>query len=188
MIIAYNAWPPENGTYMWASKRLYGTPPPEVICPVCGVRTDWSAINPNYRPPRSYYDLSCSYDGDFLVSPRLRDLLESRNLSGLRFVPIPASRRYFILQSTKVVTLVRPVTARMEEYCAMCKQFKSVYGFFEEQLEGIKEPIREGIFFSDLRVGYFPNMGPELIFGVDTWQAMLAAKLKGLGDGKPILS
>jgi hypothetical protein len=190
MIVAYIAWPPDNNTYMWADPKTRGNPPPGIICPTCGMRTDWNVINPNYRPPRSYYDLSRAYDGDILVSPRLRQYLEEQQVPGLCFVQIPASRRYFILQCTDVLRLVRPATLHLEEYCAACKQYKSVWGTQPEtaRFEGVNAPIRSGMYFTDLRVGYFPQMGPLLIVGVDTWRGMAAQGFKGLGNGKPIVN
>jgi hypothetical protein len=187
MILAYIAWPPDDGTHMWADPKTRGTPPPGVICEVCDQRIDYNAVNPNYKAPRSYYDLSRAFDGDFLVSPKLRSYLEDQALSGLRFVDIPSSRRYFILQCANVLELVRPATLELEEYCGACGQYKSVAGIMQEEIEGVRQPIREGIYFSDLKVGYGPQMGPELIVGVDTWHGMVARKFKGLGNGKPII-
>ena len=186
MIIAYVAWPPDNGTYMWADPKTQGQPPPGVICQTCHQRIDYDAINLNYKPPRSYYDLCRTYDGSFLVSPRLRQFLEQRKLPCVSFGEIPSSHRYFVLHCANILRLVRPPTLRTEEYCEKCEQYRSVYGIKREQLQDVREPIREGIFFSDLRVGYFPQMGPELIVGMETWNSMLALKLKGLGNGEPI--
>lgn len=190
MIIAYIAWPPDNDTYMWDDPKTRGVPPPGVICTVCGQRIDYNAINPNYRPPRSYYDLSSVYDGDILVSPKLRSFLEERKLPGLRFVEIPSSKRYFFLQTSNVLKLIPPSSAKREEFCSACNQHRSVWGNQPNRAryEGVEEPIRTGVFFSDIKVGYYPQMGPLLIIGVDTWQAMLAAKFKGLGNGKPIVN
>jgi ribosomal protein L33 len=187
MIIAYIAWPLDNDTAMWAHTKKTGEPPPGVVCSACKVRTDWEAINPRYTPPRSYYDLSRCYDGDILVSPRLREYLERQQLPGLKFVELPASRRYFVLQCENVLKLARPSTLRMEEYCPVCKQHRSVWGIKSGQLAGVDEPIRHGLYFSDSRVGYYPQMGPELIVGVETWQGMVKERFKGLANGKPVI-
>jgi hypothetical protein len=186
MIIAYVAWPPDNGTYMWADTNKTGVPPPGILCDACGQRIDYQTINPNYRPPRSYYDLSRTYDGDFLVSPRLREHWEQRPVSGITFVDIPSSRRYFVLRCTMVLKLARPESLRFEEYCSFCRQYRSVWGLKSEKLEGIDVPIEHGVFTSDLRVGYYPQFGPELIIGVRTWEEMIGLKVKGLANGQPI--
>lgn len=188
MIIAYIAWPPDNGTYMWADPKTRGNPPPGVLCEKCGQRIDYGAVNPKYKPPRNYYDLSNTFDGDFLVSPPLRCYLQEQKLLGITFSEIRSSRRYFILNCMNVLRLIRPATSRLEEYCAVCKQYRSVWGNNPEtaHYEGVHGPIHEGIFISDLRVGYYPQMGPMLIVGIDTWRGMLAKKFKGLGNGEAI--
>ena len=193
MIIAYKASPPENCGHMWADPKTRGTPPPGVTCPACDQRIDYTAINPNYKPPRSYYDLCATYDGDFLVSARLRDYLERRNLTGVAFLALPSSRRYFVLQCINLLELVRPPTFRMEEYCEVCKQYKSVYGInlisdpVRIRFENINSSIREGIYLSDLKMGYGPSKGPLLFVGVETWQGMVNERFKGI-YARPIVN
>ena len=190
MIIAYIAWPPDNDTYMWADPKTRGNPPAGVICETCGQRIDYTAINPNYKPPRSYYDLSRPYDGDFLVSPRLRDYLVGQNLPGLRFCPLARSNRYLILQPQNMLRIARGPSLRFEEYCSACRQYRSVYGIDGEKLHflDISEPIRFGIFITDLRGGYYPQMDHLLIVGTETWNGMLREKFRGMGNGKPIIN
>lgn len=188
MTLAYTAWPADNHTHMWADPKTRGNPPPGVICPVCDMRMDRTAINPKYEPPRSYYDLSRAFDGDILVSPRLKEFLERQELTGLRFVEIPSSRRCFILQCTIGLVYIRPPTARMEEYCPACKQHKSIWGNKPEcaHFAGVHAPIHEGVFFTDIKAGYYPQMGSLLIVGVDTWRSMVEQGFKGLSNGAAI--
>jgi hypothetical protein len=190
MIIGYIAWPPDNDTYMWADPKTRGGPPEGVLCAACEQRIDYEAINPRYKPPRSYYDLSRCYDGDVLVSPPLRTHLEQRGIEGVGFDAIPSSRRYFILRCARVLRLIPTPATKREEFCEVCKQYRSVWGATPEgpYFEGVAAPIQEGAFFSDIRVGYYPQMGPLLIFGVDTWRSMVAGRFKGLGNGKPIIN
>ncbi len=191
MIIGFLAWPPDNGTYMWASDdEARVNPPKGVICGVCGQRIDYTAVNPKYAPPRSYYDLSRCYDGDVLVSPKLRTYLEECRLQDIKFVNLASCQRYFVLQCERVLKFIPPATAKREEYCAACKQYRSVWGNVPEraQFEGVDRPMQEGLFFTDLKVGYYPQMGPLLIAGVRTWQELLAQKFKGFGNGKPIVN
>ena len=175
---------------MWANPKTRGSLPPGVLCDVCGHRIDYNAINPNYKPPRSYYDLCAVYDGDFLVSPRMREWLEAQHLSGLRFVELASSRRYFVLQSLNIVKLVRTPSLKLEEFCSACRQYKSVWGTSRDgdSFEGMAKPLRYGICFSDIRVGAGPNMRPLMILGVETWQAMSAQKFKGTIGIEPIIN
>ncbi len=189
-LMGYTVWAPDNGTHMWADPKTRGTPPPGVLCDACGQRIDYHAINPNYKPPRSYYDLCRAYDGDLFVSPRLREWLEAQSLEGLRFVELPKSERYFVLQTTNILTYIPAPTTKREEFCAVCRQHKSVWGNQPEtaRYENVPDPIQRGIYFSDIKVGYGPQMGPLLIVGIDTWQNMLAQNFKGLNGGKPIIN
>lgn len=186
MIVAYIAWPPDNGTYMWADPKTRGTPPPGVSCEVCGQRIDYDAVNPNYKSPRSHYDLCRTYDGSFLVSASLFEYFQKQNLQGVSFSEIPHSKRYFVLHCKNFLKLVRPPTFRMKEFCERCQQFRSVYGISRGQFQDVVEPIRKGLFCSDVPIGYWPQMGHELIVGVDTWKCMLEQGFKGLKNGEAV--
>jgi hypothetical protein len=185
MIIAYKSCQPDNGTHMWANKKIRGIPPTGVICPACDQRIDYYAVNPNYKPPRSYNDLCRCYDGDFLVSPPLREFLESLNLAGVYFQDIPKSRRYFVSKCTNILQLIPPPTLQLEDYCKHCRQYKSVWGIktiddpVKLWFKDVVCPIREGIYLTDLRAGYGPLFGPLLLFGVETWGKIKAQKFKG---------
>ena len=186
MIVAFEASVPSTNNHMWADKKIRGTPSPSIICPVCGQRIDYYAINPNYLPPRSYNDLSRCFDGDFLVSPRFRDFIESQGLTGIGFQQIQRSRRYFVLKCTNILELVPPDTLHKKEFCEHCKQYKSVWGLntIDEPVKlffrGVSAPIPQGIYLTDLKAGYGPLFGPLLLFGVDTWQSILSQKFKGI--------
>jgi hypothetical protein len=187
--IAYVAWPPDNDTYMWAHTKKTGVPPPGILCDVCSQRVDYDAVNPRYKPPRRYYDLSSCYDGDYLVSPRLREHLERSGLVGISFKEIPSSSSYFILRCSNVLRIKKTSSLHLDEFCNACAQYRSVWGSEPEEsgFERVSEPIRVGIYLSDLRVGYYPQMGPLLIVGLDTWEALLSMGFKGLKNGKPII-
>jgi hypothetical protein len=186
----YIAWPPDNGTYMWADFRRTGTPPPGILCEVCGQRINFDLVNPNYTPPRSYYDLSSCYDGDYLVSPRLRDFLIGSGLLGLHFGTIPKSCRYLVLRCSNVLTYVRGPGVHEEEYCERCRTYRSVWGSGPkgDRFEGIDEPIEVGIYISNMHFGYYPQKGPLLVVGRNTWKEMVKQGFKGLSNGKPVLS
>lgn len=186
MIIAYKSCQPDNGTHMWASKKTRGAPPPGTICPLCNQRIDYFAINPNYMPPNSKNDLSRCLDGDFLVSPLLKEFLESMNLTGISFQQIKRSKRYFVLKCLNELQLIPPSTLVMSKYCEACKQYQSVGGinWIDEPIKfwfrGVCAPIRDGIYLTDLKTGGGPFLfGSDLIFGVDTWEKIKAQKFKG---------
>jgi hypothetical protein len=170
---------------MWANKKTRGNPSPGVLCPACDQRIDYFAVNPNYKPPSSKTDLCRCYDGDFLVSPLLREFLASLNLTGISFQDIPKSRRYYVLKCTNILELIPPLTLQKEEHCSHCNQYKSVWGLktLDEPIrlafKGVVAPIREGIYLTDLRAGYGPLFGPLLVFGVETWEKIKAQKFKG---------
>lgn len=190
MIIGYLAWPPDNGTYMWADPKIRGTPPPGVVCGVCEQRIDYGAVNPNYRPPKSHYDLCRTFDGTDLVSQRLRDYLELQRLANVTFEPLQTTDRYFVLRCSNILRLIRPPTSRSEEYCMTCGQYRSVWGNQPEtaRYEGVEKPLQKGLYVTDVRVGYYPVMGPLLVVGVETWEGMNLEKFKGLRNGQAIIN
>jgi hypothetical protein len=189
MTIAFIVWPPDTDTYMWADKTP-ADPTDGLLCPTCGQPHDHSAINPEYKPPRTYYDVCRTYDGYYLISPRLRSFFERQRLSGLLFLPLRNSTRYSVLKCTNILEIIRPATSKMEEQCPRCGQCKSVWGNTPEKAhyKGVDAPLRHGLFFSDIRVGYYPQMGPMLIAGTETWRNMVAQGFKGLRNGEPIIN
>jgi hypothetical protein len=191
MIIAIHAGPPDAKISMWLYRKLYGDPPPGILCPAGGGRLDFTTMNPKFKAPRSYFDLLRTYDGDFLVSVKLREYLENSGLVGLKFLSIPSTRRFSVMLVSNVLKLSPLPTLRREEYCEVCREYRSVYGVkfvndtWHHGFQGVDEPIPCGLYFSDLRFGFGSRMGPILIVGLDTWADLKAQEFKGI-DGFPI--
>jgi hypothetical protein len=191
--IAFKASPPDSKSHMWADPRTRGIPPAGVICDACGQRIDYKAINPEFRPKVRNHDLMNVYDGDYLVSTRLRDYLRSQQIPGISFEEVPKVRGLFVLQSDNILKLHPPATLRMEEFCSVCGQYKSVYGLpltgkiVPLRFEGVNSPLERGIFITDLIAGYGPLMGPLLVFGVETWADLVRCSFRGI-HGRPIVN
>jgi hypothetical protein len=194
MIIAQHLAPPDAKTTMWSSRRQYGEPPPGIFCPACGGRIDFTTMNPRFKAPRSYFDLMATYDGDYLVSPKLREYLEQTLPAGLTFLPIPSTRRFFALINANVVAMDPLPRLKKEKFCEVCQEYRSVFGGFTIDrkndlylfgLKGIQEPIRRGLYVTDLRFGEDSRMEQCWVVGLDTWAELKAQGFKGI-DGFPI--
>jgi hypothetical protein len=185
MKLAFVLSPPENGTYMWPDRR---NAPPGIICSACTQRIDYDQINPNYKLPKKRYDISTIYDGGVLVSKRFRAFMEAHVASGLEFKVLPRTNGYFLMECKNVKRVIPPRTIHFDEWCAYCKQYRSVWGIERSQLkyEGLEEPYEKGVFYSDLRTGYYPNMGRLINFGIHTWEDAVHEKFSGL-YGEPLL-
>jgi hypothetical protein len=194
MIIAQHLAPPDAKTTMWSSRRQYGEPPPGIFCPACGRRIDYTTMNPRFKAPRSYFDLMRTYDGDYLVSPKLREYLEQTLPAGLTFLPIPSTRRFFALINANVVAMDPLPRLKKEQFCEVCREYRSVFSGFTFDndhdlylfgLKGIPTPVRRGLYVTDLRFGEDSRMWQPLVVGLDTWAELKAQGFKGI-DGFPI--
>ena len=99
---------------------------------------------------------------------------------------LATTKRLFVLQTDQTVRLRRRPPYHMEEYCEACGQYRSVYGDGRMFLEGVHEPIRDGVYFTDLKFAYYPLMGPRVVFGIKTREGIVARRFKGLGQVEAI--
>lgn len=107
---------------------------------------------------------------------------------GLAFKEIPKSTRYYVLRCSNILKYIPGPNLHQEEHCGDCKQYKSVWGSEPEgdRFEGVGDAITNGVYVSDIHVGYYPQKGPLLIIGTETWNDMVKEGFKGLKNAQPI--
>ncbi len=194
MILAYHLSPHDDGTYMLGEETyrpprsagsydwrfgVSGVPHP-ATCATCGRKTDPDYINPNYRAKRRGWDIATTYDGYDIVSRRFRLFCEEHDWGGVEFVPLPADDEFFVLRLSGVLPFdAERRQTRFENLCPLCGSYYNVIGATPAYFRGVTEPIKEGIFRSDLEFGSGPEQSPLIFVGTQTF-----AELRGLGFKK----
>ena len=187
MIVAFSLYPEDNDNEMLGDDT-YRSPhsagfhdwrfgkdgvPHPATCPTCGRKTDPDYVNPDFRATKRKWDVSGTVDGYTIVSKRFRDYCKAQRWKGMRFVPLPADDDFFVLRLTSVLRVDAKRSETMfEDRCPKCRAFYSVIGG-AEYLRGVKKPIKEGFFRSDLEFASGPEQAPLILVGIDT-----AAKLR----------
>ena len=155
-----------------------GVPHP-ATCAACGRKTDPTYINPHFRVKKRKRDLTMTYDGYALVSTRFRDFCELHSWTGAVFVPLPADKNFFVFRLSDVLTFdSERRETRFGKRCSVCDAHYEVTGAYPAYLRGIKEPIKEGFFRSDLEFAAGPEQSPIIILGIDTAMTIKAQKFK----------
>ncbi|MDR3707838.1 MAG: hypothetical protein P4L33_06040 [Capsulimonadaceae bacterium] len=181
-----------NDTDMWKNDD-----PRLPKCPRCGIRTEFFATNPDYKPKKRYKpdyapelainektSLSATYDGQTIASRAFRDWCAKQGYSGLEFRELPVDPSHFHFLVNNVVPF-DPETAhsRFENYCPECKNFNAVaVGFY---ILKVSSPLSDGIYRTDMLFAGGKEKHPLFIVGAETKAKMLAAKMKGL-DFDPV--
>lgn len=155
-------------------------------CPSCGSLTrKWEedlsvvAIKRKLR-----YDVSYSYDGVLVVSPRFLGIYEAEAMTGLVFTEL--QRGYYAIMATRIVAFDAVARqTRFETKCVTCGIYESVIGagpaFLVTPVEvGTSEFVR-----TDLEFGSDDEKSPVQICGESAAEALRAAGLKGL-DLEPV--
>jgi hypothetical protein len=150
-------------------------------CPVCRQLTNkWEedvASVPLTPPPRN--DISYSYDGVLVVSPRFRATMAEGGASGLAFRPLQAG--FFAARSVHTVPFdaARRKT-RFEKRCGVCGEFESVVGATPAFLRPGAHVPDNGFVRTDLEFGSNDEKGPVELCGDDIARRLQDANLSGL--------
>lgn len=143
-------------------------------CPTCGRKTDANYINPRFKAKRRTWDISQTSDGYVIASARFRQFCEKQDYQGVAFDTLPNDQEFFILRLSNLVPFdAERRETRFEDPCPKCKAFYSVVGATPAFLRGITDPIKEGLFRSDLEFASGPEQHPLIFVGTET-----AEKLK----------
>lgn len=159
--------PPGTDFYDWRFGKE-GIPHP-ATCPTCGRKTDPGYINPAFRVTHRSWDLAPTYDGYLLVSSRFRSFCEENLAETVGFLPLPSDADFSVLQvDSRLAFDASRRGTRFEQPCPACKMYFSVIGATPVFLHEVSEPIRSGIYRTDLEFGCGHEQGPLFLVGVDT--------------------
>ncbi len=156
-------------------------------CATCGhLLAKWDETLTGLRIKKRRYDISCTYDGIDVVSHRFKEVCETNNLTGLKFIPLPDDPDFFQIQATEIVPFdAERRGTRFEKQCPTCGHFESVVGATPVCLkDGAKIP-EKGFVRTDLEFATDDEKSPLLLCGQHAGDILNAAKLKGL-DLAPI--
>jgi hypothetical protein len=150
-------------------------------CATCGNLTDkW---NEKFLcvevGPAMKMDISMTYDGVTVVTPRLVDVVLQQKLKGLRFHALGGA--FSALLATRRVafdTVAR--RTRFEGKCDTCGQYDAVTGATPAFLCPPVEIAPDEFVWTDVEFGSRDEKHPLLICGVAAGTALRRAKLKGL--------
>jgi endogenous inhibitor of DNA gyrase (YacG/DUF329 family) len=191
MIIAYKLGIYDDGTYMlggptYRATRIGGFHdwrfgqdgvPHPATCPECGSKTDRDYINPDFRPKKRRRDINSTYDGCIIVSRRFRDFCRRNGWKGLTFVRLPADSDFFVLHISSLLRFdAKKRKTRFENPCPTCGGFYSVIGADPVYLRGVRKPIQEGFFRSDLEFGSGPMKHALTLVGIKTAERLTNRK------------
>jgi hypothetical protein len=130
-------------------------------------------------PRRLKLDVSASYDGVDVVSPRFRELYERAGMSGLEFIPL--TNDFWSVRALAVVVFdARRRGTRFENQCEACGQYESVIGSSPAYLVGGSEVPDMGFARTDLEFASEDEKSPVLICGDAAAEVLRDANLRGL--------
>lgn len=135
-------------------------------CTACGqLVSKWTENLQSARlPPRLNYDVSTSYDGVVVVSPRFRAVYGRTGMVGLRFVELAGYA--FAVQATEIVPFdAQKRGTRLESQCSVCRQYESIVGATPAYLMSGARVPEMGFARTDLEFGSGDEQMPLLIGG-----------------------
>jgi hypothetical protein len=159
--------PSSAGFHDWRFGKN-GIPHP-ATCPKCGRKTNPNYINPKFRARKRKWDMSGTYDGYTIVSKRFRDFCKRSKWKGMNFVPLPADKGFFVLRLLLILAFdAKRRKTRFDDPCPACGAFYNVIGSDPAFLAGIKQPIMDGFYRSDLEFASGPEQAPLIFVGIET--------------------
>lgn len=153
-----------------------------VRCGACGALTDkWGdqqtiAVDDPTSIPK---DISTTYDGVVIVSPRFRKVVEEAGLTGLAFGELGGG--YAVLRATRRVAFdSNGRKTRFENQCRECGNYQSVVGATPAFLMPPVEVDPKEFVWTDIEFGSGDEKSPLLLCGDEAAKVLRKAKLKGL--------
>lgn len=180
-IIGYTLSGQDNDSYMFEDDSCLEK------CDMCGYRIDFSAYNPEYRLARkTQRDITATYDGQWIVSDRLRLVCEANGVADVLFRPFNKEPRFFQFISTRVVPFdVERRKTRFIKLCPKCGNYESIAGATPAYLK-ITKALDFGIYRTDVLFGSGNEKHPLIIVAPDVKEIFELEKLRGLEFGPVI--
>jgi hypothetical protein len=171
MTIGFALSAPDNDSYMLSDEGAYPA------CPTCGLATDRTWIDPEFRPAVGRFDASYTYDGYLIVSERLRSVAESPQA---RFISLPSAPGFYSLVIEAVVPFdVERRNTVFEKPCATCGRFYAVAGATPVFLK-LEDPVPDELFRTDVEFGTGNEQCPIPVLGQGLAERLRSANLAGV--------
>ncbi len=164
---------PENGAHMLPDDDT------GLVCPECTRLLNCNYINPKFKVPKKCPDISHTYDGFQVVSQKFREIIETEGYQGVEFISIPACP-FFLMRVTNVLEFSRPSELKFEDLCHSCGRYASVWGLLHVKVIVPFSGVCEGLYRSDIEMGYRQSIAPILIVPEATKLTLKKNKLTGV--------
>ena len=169
----------DNDSYVCSSTdRVFEGMSGLVVCEECGYRTDFEYINPDFELKNTAKDLSCTWDGYYIASKEIVDLVNEAGIENVEFIEISKSQGFhymFVRNIVKFDTEKRG--CRSSKMCGSCGNYESYVGARPSFLE---ESLPASLCFSDVRFGSGNSKHPLLFCSEGFMKVLKSAKVKGL--------
>jgi hypothetical protein len=131
------------------------------------------------EPAAIAMDISSTYDGVDVVSPRFRRVIHDAGLTGLTFQEIGDG--YAVVRATRRVRFdAEARMTRFENQCERCGSYETVVGATPAFLIPPVDVGPNEFVWTDIEFGSGDEKSPLLICGENAARALRKAKLKGL--------
>lgn len=151
-------------------------------CEVCGELTSkWEEPLFDLIIKKRRLDISITYDGVLIASPRFKSIYEANDLSGLVFRQLPNDPDFFAVYALKMVEFdAGRRKTRFITPCPRCGRFESVVGATPVFLKDGSEIKSSEFVRTDLEFGSGDEKHPLLICGEVVADSLSNSKLKGV--------
>lgn len=174
--------PGQRPFYNW--RFLKDGRPHPATCPTCGRKTDPAFISPTFRARHRSWDASCTYDGYYLASKRLRRVAGEHGWRGVEFDPLPADADFFRLRVTQLIEFDSVARqTRFENPCPDCGRFHDVVGATPVRLKNPGALAPDGVYRTDLEFASGHEQHPVVLVGTEIAEQIRAARLRKVGLG-----
>jgi hypothetical protein len=166
-------------SYDWRF-MLKGRPHP-ATCQRCGRKTDGDYLNPQFRVKKRRHSLSITYDGYVVASKVFQEICISAGYPGVEFIELPSDPEFAVIRVHNIVAF-DPVGrgTRLENLCSACGRHSVVVGATPVFLKGVRSPLKDGFYRTDLEFGCTHGQHPLLILGASTVDYLRSKKLRGI--------
>jgi len=151
-------------------------------CETCGeLLSKWDEPLAGLIIKKRTYDISNTYDGVVVVSPRFMSAYEENKLFGLVFRRLPDDPDFFAIQASRTVEFDSDRRkTRFIRPCPSCGRYESVVGATPGCLRSGSEVEGPEFVRTDLEFGTSDEKQPLLLCGEVVANVLSHAKLKGL--------
>jgi hypothetical protein len=177
MTLGYWLTAKDNYSHFWGDRFDKSFP----ICPECGFINNFEYLSPTFKLKVKKYDLSATYDCRYIASQAFADFCVGGAYSGIELVPLPNDSGFYWFQITNIVQFdVQRASLTYDRRCSTCNRYYDITPAYPIYLKEGRLPSSDGFFATDQHFAYGNSQSPAFIIGIDTYNKMSAARLKGI--------